>query len=630
MSSNNSIYKVAIIGSVLLYFLHIFGLYFFLGSQINTVFVSSFFMSTFILVFIIFLLTKIIRLNKESIQKFNEYNQQLDKNIEEKTKRLNSLLEIFDKHVIASRTDTKGNITYASKAYENISGYSQEELIGKPHNIVRHPDMSKKVFKNMWEKIQNGETWEGEVKNLRKDGSSYWVHATINPYYENGKLTGYSAVREDITAQKNLEKLNDELEHKVQERTQEIENQLYTDSLTGLNSYQALSRDIEKRDYTFTTLMLINIDNFQNINGLYGFEAGNEVLKEFATVLEPFSSKRGYRLYRIYADEFVLFKNCEFTNIDEYYEDLVNLRQAIQNRKFLLKSINTSINIDVTIGISMGQENPLITVDMALRHAKEHKLDFQAYNSTLDIKEKLQKTLEWKERIAKGLLDDRFIPVFQPILNKEQEIIKYEVLTRLKDRDDPKLLLAPGEFLEESINTKQYNDITKRVLNQALEIMKNSDKIFSINISYDDIYNDVLIKFLENIILNNKEIANRLVIEILEDKEIKSLEVMTNFIQQFRSYGVKIAIDDFGIGHSNLSHIMDIEPDYLKIDGSFIKNIAYDKKSYALTKSVVEFCKELDIIVIAEYVHDKKTFEIVDQLGVDEFQGYYFSPPIIL
>ena len=266
---------------------------------------------------------------------------------------------------------------------------------------------------------------------------------------------------------------------------------------------------------------------------------------------------------------------------------------------------------------------------MALRHAKEHRLDFQAYNTTIDIKHKLQNTLEWKEKISQGLIEDRFIPVFQPIVNTNQEIIKYEVLTRLrKSIEEPHVLQNPGEFLEESINTKQYNDITKAVLTQTFEIMKTCDKLFSINISYEDIYNYVLIDFLEENFKKDESIAKRLVIEILEDQEIKNLEVMTDFIKKFKSYGVKIAIDDFGIGHSNLSHIMDIEPDYLKIDGSFIKDIATDKKSFALTKSVVEFCKELDIIVIAEYVHNKETFEIVHKLGIDEFQGYYFSPPL--
>jgi len=130
-------------------------------------------------------------------------------NIEKLNLELDSLIESFDTYVIASRTDLKGVITYASKAYQTISGYKEEELLGKPHNIVRHPDMPKSAFKNMWETIQAEELWVGDVKNLKKDRSFYWVHAFIAPYYNKDRQhIGYSAIRIDITAQKEVEGLN--------------------------------------------------------------------------------------------------------------------------------------------------------------------------------------------------------------------------------------------------------------------------------------------------------------------------------------------------------------------------------------------------------------------------------------
>jgi two-component system chemotaxis sensor kinase CheA len=122
---------------------------------------------------------------------------------------LDALVDSFDTYVIASRTDLKGIITYASEAYQTISGYKKEELIGKPHNIVRHPDMPKEAFKDMWATIKDEKLWQGEVKNKKKDGSSYWVKAFIAPYYDgDGKHIGYSAIREDITAKKEVEFLN--------------------------------------------------------------------------------------------------------------------------------------------------------------------------------------------------------------------------------------------------------------------------------------------------------------------------------------------------------------------------------------------------------------------------------------
>jgi len=122
------------------------------------------------------------------------------------------LAPAFDKNVIFSRTDLKGIITYASEAFCEISGYKLDELVGQPHNIVRHPDMPSKVFADLWNNLQNNKEWSGEVKNLKKNGGVYWVLAHIEAEYNNGDHIGYHAVRQDITAQKEVEELKDDLE----------------------------------------------------------------------------------------------------------------------------------------------------------------------------------------------------------------------------------------------------------------------------------------------------------------------------------------------------------------------------------------------------------------------------------
>ena len=141
----------------------------------------------------------------------NQTNQEFNA-IQKLNHELDALVDSFDTYVIASRTDLKGVITYASKAYQTISGYKESELIGKPHNIVRHPDMPASAFKDMWKTIKDGKLWIGEVKNMCQDGSYYWVNANIAPYYDkNNKHIGYSAIRVDITSQKEVEKLNIEV-----------------------------------------------------------------------------------------------------------------------------------------------------------------------------------------------------------------------------------------------------------------------------------------------------------------------------------------------------------------------------------------------------------------------------------
>ena len=154
-------------------------------------------------------------------KKIKENTLELEKAVEDRTKELQKSLDIVSKYVIYSRTDLKGIITYASEAFCEVSGYSKEELLGKPHNIIRHPDMPKEAFKQMWDTIKAGKAWSGEVKNLKKDGGVYWVLANISPEYDNaGNIIGYAGVRHNITSEKEIEELNANLEKRVQEEVE--------------------------------------------------------------------------------------------------------------------------------------------------------------------------------------------------------------------------------------------------------------------------------------------------------------------------------------------------------------------------------------------------------------------------
>lgn len=152
-------------------------------------------------------------LNKiiNSYEKQNTFNDNINK-IQQLNHELDALVGSFDSYIIASRTDLRGFITYTSKAFQNTYGYSKDELLGKSHNIIRHPDMASDVYKNLWDTVQKEDLWSGEFLNLTRDGSEYWVNATIAPYYdENKKHIGYSAIRVDITSQKKIESLNEHL-----------------------------------------------------------------------------------------------------------------------------------------------------------------------------------------------------------------------------------------------------------------------------------------------------------------------------------------------------------------------------------------------------------------------------------
>ena len=155
-----------------------------------------------------------------------------------------------------------------------------------------------------------------------------------------------------------------------------------------------------------------------------------------------------------------------------------------------------------------------------------------------------------------------------------------------------------------------------------------TQKNITMNLSFKDILNYEFIDYLDNALEKLKfEDRNRLVFEILESENLSDYDFLEEFVLKYKKLGVKIAIDDFGSGYSNFIRIIRLKPDYLKIDGSLIKNIDKDNNSYEIVKSIIAFSKTLNIKTIAEYVHSEEIFNLLLELGVDEFQGYYFGKP---
>jgi len=203
--------------------------------------------------------------------------QQREKNlkeIKELNEELDSMINSFDKYVIASRTDTKGIITYASKAYCTISGYSNEELVGQPHNIVRHPDMPKEAFEDLWATIKDGRVWHGEVKNLKKGGGFYWVNATVGPYYnKKNKLIGYSAIREDITAKKEVEGLHKQVNDLLNNTGQGFLS--FDENYTILDGYSNECIQIFKEKIEGKNLSQLLFSNNQSMQELFEYGITN-------------------------------------------------------------------------------------------------------------------------------------------------------------------------------------------------------------------------------------------------------------------------------------------------------------------------------------------------------------------
>ncbi|WP_083568735.1 EAL domain-containing protein [Arcobacter sp. LA11] len=422
-----------------------------------------------------------------------------------------------------------------------------------------------------------------------------------------------------------IEKNTRDLEYKVEARTAEIKHKLYYDELTGLKNRESLRLDLEKEE--FTALSLIDIEGFDDINELYGFDVGNEILIKVMKMLKGFSSVNNQSLYRLNSDVFAILD----TNITSFmsYDKVLEEIQEIFKQEIHIDSLDIDIYLYVTIGTSISQSDSIKSANIALKKAKQSSVKYTVYNKEIDTKDNIKKTMYWREKIKTAIEEDKIIPFYQAIYNNKDEIIKYEALMRILDEVDGKpYYLSPGTFFEVAIKTKQYFKLNQLVIEKSFRNIDKLGKDLSINISFADVLNLEFIEFIDKEIKKlTKNQREKVVFEILESDFVSDYEMLDNFIFEYREKGIRIAIDDFGTGFSNFSHILKIKPDYIKIDGSLIKEIDIDPNSYEMVKSIVNFSKSLGITTIAEFIHSKEVYEIVKELEIDEFQGYYLGEP---
>jgi len=206
---------------------------------------------------------------------------------------INTYNKIFDENIISSSTDNKGVIKSVSSAFCRISGYSKNELLGKHHNIVRHPDMPSKTYEELWKTIKENKTWKGEIKNLAKDGSSYWVSAVIEPIFDKQiNKIGYYAVRQDITDKKRIYELS------------------ITDGLTSLYNRRHFDNiaksiiDRTMRNNKLFAFMILDIDNFKRFNDTYGHQRGDKILIKISNSLKKTFKRSEDFIFRIGGEEF--------------------------------------------------------------------------------------------------------------------------------------------------------------------------------------------------------------------------------------------------------------------------------------------------------------------------------------
>ena len=390
--------------------------------------------------------------------------------------------------------------------------------------------------------------------------------------------------------------------------------------------YKFLKKDSIK------TLFLIDILYMKDINAIYNFKNGDYIIKQVKTLLEKkikkaikktFQNKLTINLENTHADVFELTAYTDFS-LEKILEIKSLIFETIINHKFLLLDNTTSINIDITIGCSKSNDKMIkIYAKKALHNAKLNFVHYMYYDAYLYKNEEINENL--LDIINYNIENKLVEPYFQAIMkNSNDEIVKYEALMRIFDKKDN--ILLPHIFIHKSKKCRLYTKLMEIMIEKIVSYINIHKINVSINLDYTDILNPQIKKSIISKIRQNN-IGQYLTIEILESEKIANFNIVNNFIYEIRKHNIQIAIDDFGTGFSNYEYILNLDVDFIKIDGSLIKRINEDIYMN-LIKSIVLFCKEQEIEVVAEFVSDLSILRYVKSIGIDYSQGYYISKPV--
>jgi len=564
------------------------------------------------------------------------------KDIREKANKLNVLYvedDIDTQETIADLFDAIFNTTdTALNGVEGLEKYNQYyEKNNKFYDILitdlTMPKMdglklTQEVLKKNKEQViiivSANDNFE-QIIELINLGINYFVRKPIsiqnlqNVLFKASKLIANEKELKQKTQE--LKELNETLEDKVDHQTLSLYQRLYYDHLTKLPKRNKLIEDIEKLKPH--GLLIININDFKDVNSVYGDKVGDLVLINFSKLLFEIALQRGCNLYTLGGDEFA------FLNFNEY-----NSNYCEDTSKFILTNIyekgvdievdNETINIalNATIGLTTSNNNMLNNAQVALKYAVKKRIPFFMYDESLHLEQDSSNKIDNVKLIKRALKDNLVVPFFQPIFINDGKV-KYETLVRIVDKEK---IYSPFFFLETAKKIRLYDNFTKIVIEKSFEMFENRDEEFSINLSFDDIIEEKTMDYLFNMI-EKHNIKNQLIIEILESENIEDFNIIQEFIKKVKSLNIKIAIDDFGSGYSNFIYLAKIEPDFIKIDGSIIKEIDHNKSSYEIAKNIREFATKLGAKTVAEFIHNEDVYQKAKEIGVDAFQGFHLGEP---
>ncbi len=538
-------------------------------------------------------------------------------------------------------TDMQGRIEYVNPMFERVTGYSAAEIPGKTLRILDSGETTENVFVEMLKMVTAGKTWRGTFKNKKKDGHYYWSESLITPIRnEQGQITHTLVMQEDITEKMELK-----------ESLSVFTSYASFDGLTGLYNrtrFMELLEDWLMQAHTRTqtgAILLLDIDKFRIINDTYGSKFGDDLLKQIAECLKSIMDDIDTQYFgktdtgimesilcRMGGDEFAVFLSSRSE------EESLAAAEEIRRRLELFQFMELSGHVTVSVGIVLypSQGNTLYDllkkVDAAIFSAKElGRNRSHLYQPDDLILEKMHSRVMWRDRIQKAVKEDRVETWFQPILDMNGNVIKhYEVLVRIRNEDGS--IAQPGEFIDTAEAFGLIRDIDKIIIEKTLKyqekLRKDGRRLhFSINLSAKDLEDKGFIGFLKDKLSEMQEGAARPVFEITETAAIHDLGRVVDFTKELKSLGCKLSLDDFGVGFTSFRYLKEMDVDYIKIDGSFIRKLTEGRHDRLFVKSMADVALGMGIKTVAEFVENEATMGVLRELGIDYAQGYFIGKP---
>lgn len=395
------------------------------------------------------------------------------------------------------------------------------------------------------------------------------------------------------------------------------------DGLTQLLSRQRLLYDLGVQQNF--SIAIVDIDRFKEINNYLGITSGDHVLKSTAELLTRFFHPLNYQVYRLSGDEFaVVHYEDSDTSGAKFKQTIVNFLNDFENQELSFGDEHLVLSMSAGVANSDASE-PMVAAMTALGYAKKTKQKLVVFCKDLPVIQEYGTNLKITKVIKHAIADDLVFAHFQPIqcLAKEK-VVKYEALMRIQDENGK--LYYPLDFLTIAKHMGTYDVLSKTIIQKALKAFSATDLSLTINLSTRDIESEHIYGFLEEL-QAHYGMMHRVVFEITEQEGISDFETVRDFAKKAKKMGAKIAIDDFGSGYSNFENIIHLEVDFLKIDGSLIKNILTDKNAHIVVETIVSFAKKLGIATIAEFISSEAIYAKVKAMGIDFAQGYYVGKP---